>query len=48
MPFVGDTRLKLYYPAACAANKAIPPEFQVRFHSEEGAQRDGFQRSGDC
>jgi Outer membrane protein beta-barrel domain len=48
MPFVGDTRLKLYYPAACAANKAIPSEFQVRFQSEDGAQRDGFQRSGDC
>ena len=48
MAFVGDTRLKLYYPVGCAAKKAIPPEFQVLFQSEEGAQRDGFQRSGDC
>jgi len=48
MPFVGDTRLKLYYPAGCAAKRAIPAEFQVLFQSEEGAQRDGFQPSGDC
>jgi hypothetical protein len=46
--FVGDTRLKLYYPSACAAKKDIPPQFRVLFQSATGAQRDGFRRSGDC
>jgi hypothetical protein len=45
---VGDTRLMLYYPAACAARKAIPPKFQVLFQSAAGAERDGFKPSGDC
>jgi outer membrane protein with beta-barrel domain len=47
-PFVGDTRLKLYYPSTCAARKNIPPQFRVLFQSAAGAQRDGFRRSGDC
>jgi hypothetical protein len=47
-PFVGDTRLKLFYPSACAAKKGIPPQFRVLFQSAAGAQRDGFRPSGDC
>ena len=47
-PFVGDTRLKLYYPGTCAAKKNIPAQFVVLFQSATGAQRDGFRRSGDC
>ena len=47
-PFVGDTRLKLFYPGSCAAKKNIPPQFTVVFQSAAGAQRDGFRPSGDC
>ena len=47
-PFVGDTRLKLFYPSGCAAKKSIPPQFRVLFQSAAGAQRDGFRLSGDC
>ncbi len=46
--FVGDTRLMLYYPAACAERKGIPPKFQVVFQTATGAENDGFKRSGDC
>jgi hypothetical protein len=46
--FVGDTRIKLYYPISCATQHAIPPEFQVFFQSEGGAMQDGFKPSGDC
>lgn len=46
--YVGDARLKLYYPIGCAAQHAIPAEFQVFFQSSGGAERDGFKPSGDC
>ena len=46
--FVGDTRLMLYYPTACAQRKGIPPKFQVLFQSATGAENDGFKPSGDC
>jgi hypothetical protein len=46
--YVGDVRLKLYYPIGCAAQHAIPPQFQVFFQSEGGAMQDGFKPSGDC
>jgi hypothetical protein len=46
--YVGDTRIKIYYPITCAAQHAIPPAFQTFFQTEEGAMDDGFKRSGDC
>jgi hypothetical protein len=46
--YVGDSRIKIYYPISCAAQHAIPPAFQVFFQNEEGAMDDGFKRSGDC
>jgi len=45
---VGDARIKRFYPIGCAAQHAIPPDQQVFFQSSEGAERDGFIRSGDC
>ncbi|MGH7513235.1 MAG: outer membrane beta-barrel protein [Gemmatimonadales bacterium] len=46
--FVGDTRLKLFYPNSCAARKGIPSKFQVFFQTAAGAQHDGFKPSADC
>jgi hypothetical protein len=46
--YVGDTRLKLYYPIGCAAQHSILPQFQVFFQTGVGAEADGFKRSGDC
>jgi Outer membrane protein beta-barrel domain len=46
--FIGDTRIKLFYPATCAAQKAIPSQYQVFFQTATGAQQDGFRPSGDC
>jgi hypothetical protein len=46
--YVGDTRLKLYYPLECGAQHAIAPAYQAFFQTEEGAMDDGFKRSGDC
>lgn len=46
--YVGDTRIKIYYPISCAAQHAIPAAFQTFFQTEEGAMDDGFKRSGDC
>ena len=46
--YVGDTRLRLYYPIGCAAQHAILPQFQVFFQTGTGAEADGFKRSGDC
>lgn len=45
---VGDARIKRFYPIGCAAQHAIPPDQQAFFQSSEGAERDGFIRSGDC
>jgi hypothetical protein len=46
--YVGDARIKKFYPPGCAAQHAIPPEQQIFFQTAEGAVRDGFTRSGDC
>jgi hypothetical protein len=46
--YVGDTRIHVYYPLGCAAQHAIPADFQVYFQSADGATRDGFVASGDC
>jgi hypothetical protein len=46
--YVGDSRIKVYYPLGCAAQHAIPPDMQIFFQTAEGAERDGFKRSGDC
>jgi hypothetical protein len=46
--YVGDTRMHVYYPLGCAAQHAIPADFQVYFQSADGATRDGFVASGDC
>ena len=46
--YVGDTRIHVYYPLGCAAQHAIPADFQVFFQSADGATRDGFVPSGDC
>jgi beta-barrel assembly-enhancing protease len=46
--WVGDARIKRYYPPGCAAQHAIPAEQQVFFQTSEGAERSGFTRSGDC
>ena len=46
--YVGDSRIKTYYPIGCAALHAIPAEEQVFFQTEAGAMGDGFQPSGDC
>lgn len=46
--YVGDVRLRVYYPIGCAAQHAIPTQFQVFFQSSGGAERDGFKPSGDC
>ena len=46
--YVGDVRLRVYYPIGCAAQHAIPAQFQVFFQSSGGAERDGFTPSGDC
>jgi hypothetical protein len=46
--WVGDARIKRYYPNGCAAQHEIPSEQQVFFQTAEGAERSGFTRSGDC
>ncbi len=46
--YVGDVRLKLYYPIGCAAQHAIPAQFQVFFQTSSGADADGFRPSADC
>jgi hypothetical protein len=46
--FVGDARIKVFYPVGCAAQHAVPPGQQVYFQTYDGAVHDGFQRSGDC
>jgi outer membrane protein with beta-barrel domain len=46
--YVGDSRIKVYYPLSCGAQHAIPPDYQVLFQTEAGAVDDGFKRSGDC
>jgi hypothetical protein len=46
--YIGDVRIKTYYPIGCAALHAIPADAQVFFQTEAGAMDDGFQPSGDC
>jgi hypothetical protein len=46
--WTGDAPIKVYYPVGCAAQHAIPAAMQVFFQTAEGAERDGFKRSGDC
>ena len=46
--YVGDTRIRVYYPIGCAAQHAIPEESQVFFRTAGGAEGDGFKPSGDC
>jgi hypothetical protein len=46
--YVGDVRLKLYYPLGCASQHAIPAQFQVFFQTSSGADADGFKPSADC
>ncbi|MGH7513234.1 MAG: PEGA domain-containing protein [Gemmatimonadales bacterium] len=46
--YVGDARIRVYYPLGCAAQHAIPADFQVFFQTADGATRDGFVASGDC
>ena len=46
--YVGDARIKVFYPLGCAAQHAIPPDSQVFFQTTDGAIRDGFKASGDC
>jgi PEGA domain-containing protein len=46
--YVGDLRIKRYYPLGCAAQHAIPAEAQVFFQTSGGADSDGFKPSGDC
>jgi hypothetical protein len=46
--YVGDTRIRVYYPLGCAAQHGIPADFQVFFQTADGATRDGFVPSGDC
>ena len=46
--YVGDVRIKVYYPLGCAAQHAVPVDAQVFFQTAGGAETDGFKRSGDC
>jgi hypothetical protein len=46
--FIGDIRIKVYYPLGCAAQHAVPADAQVFFQTAGGAETDGFKRSGDC
>jgi hypothetical protein len=46
--YVGDIRIKVYYPLGCAAQHAVPVDDQVFFQTAGGAEADGFKRSGDC
>ena len=46
--YVGDVRIKVYYPLGCAAQHAVPTDAQVFFQTAGGAETDGFKRSGDC
>jgi hypothetical protein len=46
--YVGDLRIRRYYPLGCAAQHAIPADQQIFFQTAEGAERDGFSASGDC
>jgi hypothetical protein len=46
--FVGDARIRVFYPMRCAAEHQIPRDHQIYFMSEAGAVRDGFTRTGDC
>lgn len=46
--YVGDARIRVYYPLSCAGQHAIPPESRVVFQTADGAARDGFVASGDC
>lgn len=46
--YVGDNRIKRYYPLGCAAQHSIPPDHQVFFQTASGAVQDGFVPSGDC
>lgn len=46
--YIGDPRIRVYYPVGCAAQHDIPAELQIFFQSAAGAERDGFRRSGDC
>jgi hypothetical protein len=46
--YVGDDRIKRYYPLGCAAQHSIPPDHQVFFQTSGGAMQDGFVPSGDC
>ena len=46
--YVGDTRIRVYYPLDCARRHVVPPEARVFFQTVDGAARDGFVASGDC
>jgi PEGA domain len=46
--YVGDARIRKYYPPGCAAQHAIPADQQIFFQTAEGAERDGFSASADC
>ena len=46
--YVGDARIRKYYPVGCAAQHAIPADQQLFFQTEDGAGQDGFTPSGDC
>jgi peptidase M48-like protein/PDZ domain-containing protein len=46
--WIGDIRIKRYYPPGCAAQHEIREEQQVFFQTSEGAERSGFTRGRDC
>jgi hypothetical protein len=46
--YVGDARIRIYYPVGCARQHPVPLESRVYFQTADGAARDGFVASGDC
>jgi hypothetical protein len=46
--YVGDARIRIYYPVGCARQHPVPLESRVFFQTADGAARDGFVASGDC
>lgn len=45
---IGDRRVKLYYPAVCAALESVPESDRIKFKDKDEAEKAGFKLAKDC
>jgi hypothetical protein len=47
-PILGNSATKLYHKPGCPNYDKIAPKNQVKFATEEDAQKAGYKKAGDC